>query len=318
MQRVTILKAIFLGLVSSMFLSTGLVVNSLNTFHGESWAWTACLRFLLLLPVLILLVSLRGRLIELINVIKVIPYTFLIWGNLGFGCFYAALSFATKFAPGWLVSAGFMTTVLVGIVISPLIYDDNRAVISKKALALSSILVTSLFIMQFDQLSSLHQSYKMAFSLGLTLLAAVLWPLGNRKLMLKLEDENIKLDPMQRVLGMTIGSIPTLTALALYGYISVGFPTEMQMETSFIAVLFAGVLGSVLFYKAMQMVERNHIALLTVEATQVTCVLFTLLGEMIFKGTRWPGIYGNIGFGLMCISLGAYTWISMQRPRLFT
>lgn len=313
MPKVRVIKAIVLGVLSSMFLSSGIIVNSLNAFHGGSWAWTASLRYLLLLPVLIVLVMVRGKMAKLLSAFKQIPVTFLIWGNIGFGGYYALLSYAIRIAPGWLVTAGFMTTVLAGILIGPFIYDDHRKAISKKALLLSGFLVLSLVTMQFDHFSKLENLSDLGMSIGMALIAAFLWPLGNRKLMLKLEREDLKLDPMQRVLGMTIGGLPILIVLSVYGYYTSGAPTSLQLKSSFIAVLLSGVLGSTLFFKALQMVSKNQFALLTVEATQVTSVLFTLFGEMIFKGTPWPGFYGNLGFGIMAASLGCYAWISMKK-----
>ncbi|WP_442590888.1 multidrug resistance efflux transporter family protein [Pedobacter sp. AW31-3R] len=313
MLKIKIIKAISLGILSALFLSSGIIVNSLNAYHGGSWAWTASLRYLLLLPVLIVLVLLRGNLSDLIRSFKKIPVTFLLWGNLGFGGYYALLSYAIRIAPGWLVTAGFMTTVLAGILIAPFIYDDHRAKISKKALTLSSFLVISLVTMQFDHIAKLEHLPELLLSLGMALLAAFLWPLGNRKLMLDLERKEIKLDPMQRVLGMTVGSLPILIALSLYGFYTSGAPSSLQLKSSFIAVLFSGVVGSTLFFKALQMVSKNQFALMTVEATQVTGVLFTLFGEMIFKGTPWPGFYGNLGFAMMALSLGCYSWLSIKK-----
>jgi len=318
MPRIKILQAILLGLLSAFFLSAGLIINSLNAFHGGNWAWTACLRYLLMLPVLFMIVGLRRKLRPLFVIIGKIPATFLIWGNLGFGCYYALLSYAMTLAPGWLVTAGFMTTVLAGILIAPFLYRDHRGIISKKAFILSSFIVIGLTMTQFERLSHLHGVSLAGISLGLSLIAAFLWPLGNRKLMLKLEKECIAIDPIQRILGMTIGSLPVLMILAISGYCSAGIPTSLQVKSSFVAVLFSGILGSILFYKATQMVSRNQLALLAVEATQVTGVVFTLLGEILFRGIKWPGFYGNLGFGIMAVSLIGYTYLSMKRRPVLT
>ncbi|MBS7566917.1 multidrug resistance efflux transporter family protein [Mucilaginibacter sp. Bleaf8] len=312
MAKANTIKAVLLGILSALFLSTGLIVNSLNAFHGGNWAWTACLRYLLLLPVLLLLVAARGKLTPLFQVLKHTAGTFLLWGCVGFGGYYALLSYAITMAPGWLVTAGFMTTVLAGILISPFIYKDHRAIISRKALLLSCLLVISLFTMQFERLAHLHDKATIGLSMMMAIVAAFLWPLGNRKLLYKLETEGIQLDPMQRVLGMTIGSLPVQIALAAYGYHSSGMPSALQLQSSVIAVLFSGVFGSILFYKAMQQAGKHFLSLLTVEATQVLGVLFTLLGEMFFKGTPWPGLFGTLGLVMMLIALGVYIWLSAK------
>jgi drug/metabolite transporter (DMT)-like permease len=312
MTRKTINQTILLALLSTLFLSTGLIVNSLNAYHGSSWAWTASLRYLLLLPVLVVIVLLRGKLNDLFKVFKQIPQVFLAWGCIGFGGYYALLSFAITSAPGWLVTAGFMTTIVAGVLLSPLIDPDKRSSISKKGIILSLFLVFSLFLMQLDRFAHLEDMHQFILSLVLSFVAAFLWPLGNRKLVYHLEVHQIKLDPIQRVLGMTIGSLPVQVVLAVYGYITSGAPSTLQLQSSLVAVVFSGVLGSILFYRAMQLAGKHTMLLLTVEATQVTGVLFTLLAEMVFKGTKWPGIFASMGFVIMFTALGIYIWLSHQ------
>jgi drug/metabolite transporter (DMT)-like permease len=312
MTRKAINKTILLALLSTVFLSMGLIVNSLNAYHGGSWAWTASLRYLLLLPILTVIVSIRKKLKDLLMVLRKMPVVFLMWGCIGFGGYYALLSFAITGAPGWLVTAGFMTTIVAGVLLSPFIDPTQRSVISKKAVMLSCLLLISLFLMQLDRFTQLNDMRQFFLSMTLSLVAAFLWPLGNRKLLYHLDVREVKLDPMQRVLGMTIGSLPVQLALAIYGYISSGPPSALQLQSSLVAVVFSGILGSILFYKAMQLAGKHPILLLTVEATQVTGVLFTLLAEIIIKGAKWPGIFASLGFLIMFTALAIYIRLSHQ------
>ena len=311
-ENKNVVQAIALGLVSNLFLSVGLIVNSLMAFAGSHWAWTASLRYLLLLPFLLIIVAGSNQLKPLLIAMKHVPGTFLIWGNIGFGIFYSFLTYASLFAPGWLVAAGFEITILVGLLLAPLIYSDHRAIIPKKAFLLSGLLVISIVVMQFEKIKSFQLADSSLISLALTLIAAVLWPLGNRKLMLDLEHKNIHLSALQRVLGMCLGSLPVLVGLAVYGFHEAGPPVKIQVLSSLMAALFSGVLGSVLFYKAIQLVRNSPTALATVEATQVTTIFFTLVGEIIFKGVDWPGIYGNVGFLIMLLGLGYYVILSIK------
>lgn len=313
MSRRKIAYALCLAIISTFFLSTGLIINSLNAYKGNNWAWTASLRYLLAVPVLVIIVLFRGKLNGLLLAFKKMPLTFILWGNLGFGVYYALLSYAIGMIPGWLVTAGFMTTVLAGVLICPLIYDDHRAMISKKALLLSSLLVSGLLIMQMDRIRQLEHITLTVLGIGMAILAAFLWPLGNRKLMLKLEQEQISLDPIQRILGMTIGGLPILLLLAAYGFYSAGAPSLLQLETSFLAVLSSGVIGTILFFKAMQLVSKNHLGMLAVESTQVLGVFFTLIGDMLIKGTPWPGLFGNLGFLIIGLALICYAVLSLNR-----
>jgi drug/metabolite transporter (DMT)-like permease len=307
-------QTIFLSLLSTLFLSTGLIVNSLNAYHGSSWAWTASLRYLLLIPVLLMMVTLKGNLKSSIRTFKRLYYVFLLWGCIGFGGYYALLSLAITRAPAWIVTAGFMTTIVAGILLSPFIDPSKKTAISSKGLMLSLLLVCSLLLMQFERFLHLGDIKEFWPSLLLSLIAAFLWPLGNRKLLFYLEQHQITLDPMQRVLGMTLGSLPIQLALATYGYLVSGFPSALQIQSSFVAVLFSGVLGTILFFKAMQLAGKRTMLLYTVEAFQVTGVLFTLLGEMVIKGSKWPGVYASIGFAVMFTGLGLFVWLSHKKP----
>jgi drug/metabolite transporter (DMT)-like permease len=307
-------QTIFLSLLSTVFLSTGLIVNSLNAYNGSSWAWTAFLRYLLLIPVLLMMVTLKGNLKSSIQTFKRLYHVFLLWGCIGFGGYYALLSLAITRAPAWIVTAGFMTTIVAGILLSPFIDPSKKTAISAKGLMLSLLLVCSLLLMQFERFLHLGDIQEFWPSLLLSLIAAFLWPLGNRKLHFHLEQHQITLDPMQRVLGMTLGSLPMQLALATYGYLVSGFPSALQIQLSFVAVLFSGVLGTILFFKAMQLAGKHTMLLYTVEAFQVTGVLFTLLGEMVIKGSKWPGVYASIGFAVMFTGLGLFVWLSHKKP----
>ncbi|MDX5420823.1 MAG: multidrug resistance efflux transporter family protein, partial [Hymenobacteraceae bacterium] len=151
------------------------------------------------------------------------------------------------------------------------------------------------------------------FALALT--AAFLWPLGNRKLLLELENKNINLNAMQRVLGMSLGSLPVLLVLGAYGFYTSGLPSNGQLFGSLTTALGSGIVGGVLFYKAFQMVKHNPVALAAVEATQVVSILFTLLGEMLFKGAHWPGFYGSIGLMIILLGLSCHFVVSIRHSR---
>ena len=188
-------------------------------------------------PCLLLLLPSGGSMNGLFQVLKQVPQVFLVWGCVGFGGYYALLSYAITGAPGWLVTAGFMTTIVAGVLLSPFIDPNKRSTISKKAIILSCLLVFSLFLLQLDRFSHLEELHHSLLSLLLSFMAAFLWPLGNRKLLYHLESNRAELDPMQRVLGMTIGSLPVQIMLAVYGYVTTGAPSVLQIQSSLVAVV---------------------------------------------------------------------------------
>ena len=81
---------------------------------------------------------------------------------------------------------------------------------------------------------------------------------------------------------MTLASLPFWFLLSLYGFFTVGAPTKMQSFQSLLVALFSGVIATVLFFKATDLVRGNMQKLASVEATQSMEVLFALAGELLF------------------------------------
>lgn len=59
--------------------------------------------------------------------------------------------------------------------------------------------------------------------------------------------------------------------------------------------LFSGVIATVLFFKATDLVKENLRQLAVIEATQSGEVLFTLLGGILFLGDNMPDVLGLCG-----------------------
>ena len=53
-------KALFLGILASVFFSVTYVVNAAMAQSGGNWMWSASLRYLLLLPMLLVLTAKQG------------------------------------------------------------------------------------------------------------------------------------------------------------------------------------------------------------------------------------------------------------------
>ncbi len=302
------MKAIIWGVMASLFLSSTFIINSLITGSGGHWAWTAALRSIFLIPILGIVVFLAGQLKTTIAAIKQAPLIFIKWGLIGFGCLYTLLSIASLWSPGWMVAATFQVNILAGILLAPLIYPDHRKIIPKKALIISVVILSGVFIMQLEKLRELQSIGYTILSFCLVIVGAVVWPLGNRRLMVDLEQKGLQLNALQRVLGMSIGCLPLLIILSVIGYIKSGPPTMVQFEASILSALFSGFLGGVGFYQATQIVSKNTVALAAIEATQAFEILFTLIGEMILTGAQFPGVYAQIGFCVVLIGISIHFW----------
>lgn len=302
------LKGIIWGIIASFFLSSTFLINSLIAESGGHWAWTANLRTFFLIPILALVLLINKKLRPLLQAIASKPMIFIKWGLTGFGILYTSVALASLYAPGWMIAATFQINILAGIFLAPFIYKDHRRKIPKQAVLLSVLILVGVLVMQFEKTASSGTSSGIVISFVLVVIGAIVWPLGNRKLMVVLEEHNLQLNAVQRVLGMSIGSIPLLIVLAIIGYTQSGLPPISQCQASLYSALFSGFLGGAAFYHATQMVHKNPITIAAIEATQALEIIFTLLGEMILLGTSFPGTYGQIGMLIVFTGLILHFW----------
>ncbi|WP_286863292.1 MULTISPECIES: multidrug resistance efflux transporter family protein [Sphingobacterium] len=292
--------ALFLGILAALFFASTFVLNRIMAVSGGSWQWTAALRFLWMLPVLLLIVSVRGNLGPLFHAIKSNLLQWLLWSTIGFGVFYATLTFGASFGPSWLVASTFEFTIIAGMFIGPLLEKKgHRKGISKASLLFSIIIFLGIVLMQISEARA--TSFK-SMLLGTipVLIGAIAYPLGNRKMM---QIAGNKLDAFQRTLGMTLCSMPFWILLSIFGYMNNGLPTESQLLQTLMVALFSGVIATLLFFSATDIVRSDPKALAAVEATQAMEVIFTLLGEIILLHAALPNSYSCIGIGLVVIGM---------------
>lgn len=310
--------AISWGIGASIFLSSTFIINSLISGSHGYWAWTAALRSVFLIPILALVLLFSKQLRTTVQVVLSYPLLFLKWGTIGFGALYVSLALASLWSPGWMIAASFQVSILAGILLAPLIYPDHRRQIPKRSLLLSLLIFAGVLLMQFEKMAKGGLSGGALLSVLLVLIGAVVWPLGNRKLLVDLERHQVKLNALQRVLGMTLGCIPLLIALCLTGYVRSGLPSVSTCEASFLSAIFSGCIGGVGFYQATQLVSSNTVALAAVEATQVLEIFFTLIGEMVLKGAGLPGWYAQVGFAVVIAGLLIHFRTTWQHARRMT
>jgi hypothetical protein len=108
---------------------------------GGSWQWTASLRFIWMLPILLIIVAIRGNLIDLLKEIKSNLLQWLLWSTIGFGLFYATLTYGANYGPSWLVASTFEFTIIAGMFIGPLLDKKGQRKSISKASLLFSILI---------------------------------------------------------------------------------------------------------------------------------------------------------------------------------
>jgi drug/metabolite transporter (DMT)-like permease len=307
MQANQKIKAIGIGLLASVFFCSTYVMNSFISAGNGHWAWTVSLRTIFMLLILLVILQVKQQLMPLLLILKKQPGMWLFWGSIWFGFVYVLLTAAAEFGPGWLIAGVFQFTIVAGILLSPILYKDSRAKIPVRALLLSILILVGIALMQWSQRNGTYTDAQLISCIVLVLLAAIIWPLANRKLMLFIEERDYQITAMQRVAGTAIGGLPALLLLMGYGYTEAGLPSEQQLLAIVVIAICSGVIGCVLFFKATDMVRSDSAALAAVEATQSVEILSTVVGEVLLLGIAWPNLYGNIGMLLIMGGLILYS-----------
>ncbi|KAB2441081.1 DMT family transporter [Bacillus luti] len=302
------MKAIAVGILASFFFAFTFVLNRAMDLDGGSWIWSASLRYYFMVPMLLFIVMYRGNLKQLLQYMRNNPKEWLVWSIIGFGLFYAPLSFAGAFGPGWLVASTWQITIVAGILLTPFFaVDALHKKLPMKELVMSGIILCGVVLMQVEHASSLGIRETILCVVPV-LIAAFAYPLGNRKMMQVCKGE---LDVFQRVLGMTLASLPFWFILSGYEVSTGGLPSSSQVFQCFIVAVSSGLIATVLFFFATDLVKDNPQKLATVEATQSGEVLFALVGELILLSAPIPSSLSWIGMSLVIVGMILHSYVAV-------
>jgi drug/metabolite transporter (DMT)-like permease len=169
------------------------------------------------------------------------------------------------------------------------------------ALALGVVIVVGVAAMQFGHFhGKLDRDAWLA--LASVTIAAFLYPLGNRKILLHLERTGETLNATQRVFGMTLASQPYWIVVAVYAAGVAGVPPWSQIALAAGVALFAGTIATILFFHATAMVQDDASALGAVEAMQAAEILFSTVLGVLLLGESAP--HGIALGGALIVALG--------------
>lgn len=317
MKRDDCVRPLLLGVCAALFFAVSFVLNRRMELSGGSWAWSASLRYLFTLPFLMAIVAGRRRLKPLLLVMAERPAAWLVWGTVGFGLFYAPLCYAAAYAPGWLTAGTWQITIISGSLLAPLfgqwmtgpkgpIYIRGRIPI--RGLGMSLIILAGVALLQVEHAQHLAMTQVLLGVLPV-LVASFAYPLGNRKMMELCGD---RLDVFQRILGMTLASLPFWLLLGIYGLADVGLPSMGQVGQSLIVAISSGVIATVLFFRATDMVRGSMSGLAAVEATQSLEVLFALAGEMWILSASGPSLLSWVGIAVIILGMILHSLLSQR------
>ncbi|HDR7784867.1 multidrug resistance efflux transporter family protein [Bacillus wiedmannii] len=309
------LLPIFLGICGAFFFSFTFILNRAMELSGGNWIWSASLRFIFMVLFLLLIVMSRKKLRPLLQVMRENPRAWVLWSFVGFVLFYAPLCFAAGHAPGWIIAGTWQITIISGSLLAPLFTQTiqtsdgplkKKGEIPIKGMGMSLIILLGIVLMQIEQAESLTVK---DILLGIipVIIASFAYPLGNRKMM---EVCGGRLDTYQRVLGMTLASLPFWFLLSVYALFTTGAPSKEQTMQSLLVAICSGVIGTILFFKATDMVRGDMQKLATVEATQSMEVLFAVIGELILLHSLAPSVLSWGGMFVIMLGMIAHSYVS--------
>ena len=284
-------KALVYGILASLFFAFTFIFNRSMNLTGGYWMWSASLRYLFTLPLLWILVQRQNGMDEVMKEIRSNPARWILWSTVGFGLFYLPMTMASVYGESWFVAATWQLTIVAGVLLTPLFGKK----IPVKNLAFSGVILSGIFLLQMTHMESM-ETKGMITALILILIAAFSYPLGNRKMMAYCPPS---INTTQRVLGMTLCSMPFWIVISIIAAVRYGLPSDGQTLQSFIVALFSGVVATLLFFEATNLAKHNAKQLAVIEATQSGEVLFTLLGGILFLGDQMPSVPGFIGILLI-------------------
>jgi drug/metabolite transporter (DMT)-like permease len=306
------LAALALSLLSALFFTQTYLLNRAIASDGGHWAWTASLRYLITLPMLLALMPWQGGAAPALRAIRAHPWAWLRCGAIGFVLFYLMLSYAADRGPSWLVAGGFQFTVVAGMLCAPFLYRDARRRVPRAALGVGLVVLAGVLLMQFGYANGgLGRSGWIL--LLCVLAAATLYPIGNRLLLLHLERTGETLNATQRVFGMTLASQPVWLCVAVFAWHQAGAPPWPQVLLAGGVALSAGVVATILFFQATGMVRDNPAALGATEAMQAAELLITTLLGVAFLHEAWPRGLALWGGALVVLGIGGFAWV-VARP----
>lgn len=240
------------------------------------------------------------------------PAPFFIWSVTAFVLFYAPLTYTAAYSPGWLLAGTWQLTIVAGVLLAPLFTlivktKDGEIKVKQKipavSLCISLIILAGVVLIQIPHAQSVDVR-TLWFGIIPVVIAAFAYPLGNRKMM---ELLNGRLDTFQRVLGMTLMTIPIWIGVAIYAFCTVGAPSMSQLIQSFIVAVSSGVIATTLFFMATDLAQNDQGKLAAVEATQSTELIFAMIGEMIIIGIALPTPIALVGIAVIIAGMALHS-----------
>ena len=312
-------KLLGLGVLAALFFSSTFILNRAMSLEGGHWVWSASLRYLWMILLLAggLLIAGRGSLLA--ATLRLLRRHWRFWllaGSVGFGIFYAGISFAASYAPSWVVATTWQLTVLA----SPLVLLAYGRRVPWRGVIFTFLIFLGIVLVNLQQAQAASWQ---AMALGAlpVVLSAFAYPAG---LQLVWEagaggkafggrippiNDPAMANPFSRVLLLALGSLPFWLLAVLLSQPPP--PAPGQWLNTLLVAIFSGVIATSLFLAARHRAGGAY-ELAAVDATQSAEVIFSVAGEALLLGGALPGALGWAGIGLTMVGLVLYL-LAQQR-----
>ncbi len=307
------LKLLGLGVLAAFFFSSTFVLNRAMSLSGGFWVWSASLRYLWMIVFLcagLLAAGQHRLLLASLHLLRRHWRFWLLAGSVGFGIFYAGISFAASYAPSWVVATTWQFTVLA----SPFVLLLYGRRVPWRGVAFTLLIFGGIVLVSLGEAQAAPWQDVVLGAVPV-LIAAVANPLGLQLVWeagAGLRPRNSRIphitdpaltNPFTRVLLLALGSVPFW--LLLIVVTQPPPPTTNQWINTALVALSSGVIATSLFLAAR---HRAHSAyeLAAVDATQAAEVIFSVAGEVLILGGALPGPLGWAGILLTIVGLVLY------------
>lgn len=310
-------KIIITGCLAALFFSSTFVLNRAMSLEGGHWIWTASLRYLWMIILLAGWMLASGKTALLQQTLTLFKTHWIFWttaGSIGFGLFYALITYSVTYAPGWVVATTWQTTILA----TPLVLLGFGRKVSLRALTLTLVVFTGVVLVNVEHAASTPLSFVLLGALPV-LGAAFTYPIGNQMVWearqgggtyIPAIDHPAMKNGFARVLLLTLGSLPLWLVLILVS--TPPAPSEGQIIMTGVVALVSGVVATTLFLNARH-AAHNASELAAADCTQSMEVVFALGGEWMFLDSALPGTLGTAGIALTIIGLMLYIRVQNLR-----
>lgn len=126
-----------------------------------------------------------------------------------------------------------------------------------------------------------------------------------------------RLDSFQRILAMTVMTMPIWIVFAIIALFTVGAPSFNQVFQSFIVGVNSGVIATTLFFMATDRVRYDQEKLAAVETTQSPQLIFVIIGEMLILSIAALTSMAILGIIIIIIGMSLHSFHAVLRQQKF-